>query len=164
MSIQGFVHSARQNHALEHATVHVLSRANPYVRIMGRSTDSGFFIYGGVSTQELAKAATEALARLQQGENHLAIHPRCGTNIAVTGLLSGLAAFGATLGRPRSRWERLPMALTAATVAAIFAQPLAQMAQERVTTSTDVGGLYIANITRQERASYVVHKVTVGRE
>ena len=164
MSILGFVHSARQNHALEHATVHVLSRANPYVRIMGRSTDSGFFIYGGVSTQELAKAATEALARLQQGENHLAIHPRCGTNIAVTGLLSGLAAFGATLGRPRSRWERLPIALTAATVAAIFAQPLAQMAQERVTTSTDVEGLYIANITRQERASYVVHKVTVGRE
>lgn len=164
MSILGFVHSARQNHALEHATVHVLSRANPYVRIMGRSTDSGFFIYGGVSTQELANAATEALARLQQGENHLAIHPRCGTNIAVTGLLSGLAAFGATLGRPRSRWERLPIALTAATVAAIFAQPLAQMAQERVTTSTDVEGLYIANITRQEHASYVVHKVAVGRE
>ena len=164
MSIQGFVHSARQNHALEHATVHILSRANPYVRIMGRSTNSGFFIYGGVSTQELAKAATEALARLQQGESHLAIHPRCGTNIAVTGLLSGLAAFGATLGRPRSRWERLPMALTAATVAAIAAQPRAQMAQERVTTSTDVEGLYIANITRQERASYVVHKVAVGRE
>lgn len=164
MSILGFVHSARQNHALEHATVHVLSRANPYVRIMGRSTDTGFFIYGGVSTQELANAATEALARLQQGENHLAIHPRCGTNIAVTGLLSGLAAFGATLGRPRSRWERLPIALTAATVAAIAAQPLAQIAQERVTTSTDVEGLYIANITRQERASYVVHKVAVGRE
>jgi len=56
------------------------------------------------------------------------------------------------------------MALTAATVAAIAAQPLAHKVQEKVTTSTDVGGLYIAGITRQERASYIVHKVSVGRE
>lgn len=164
MSILDLVHSARQNHALEHATVHMLSRANPYERLIGRSTDSGFFIYGGVSTQEVADAATEALARLQQGELHLAIHPRCGTNLAVTGILAGMAAFGATLGRTRSRFERLPLALTAATVAAIAAQPVAHMVQERVTTSTDVEGLYVAAVTRQERAGYVIHKVTVGRE
>jgi len=72
MRIRDLVHSVRQNHALEHATVHVLSRVNPYVQIMGRSTDAGFFIYGAVSTQEVASAATEALARLQQGEYHLA--------------------------------------------------------------------------------------------
>lgn len=164
MRMRDLAHSVRQNHALEHATVHVLSRVNPYERIMGRSTDAGFFIYGGVSTQEVANAVTEALARLQKGEYHLAIHPRCGTNLVVTGLLAGMAAFGATLGRSRSRFERLPMALTAATVAAIAAQPLAHKVQERVTTSTDVEGLYITGITRQERASYVVHKVSVGRE
>lgn len=154
----------RQNHALEHATMHVLSWHNPYVRLVGRSTLSGFLIYGSVSTQEIAAAATEALVRLQQGEAHLAIHPRCGTNLAVTSILAGTAAFGATLGRPRSKLDRLPLALTAATLAAIAAQPLAHKVQQRVTTSPGVEGLHIADVTRQERGKLVAHKVVVGRE
>jgi len=158
------IQSVRQNHALEHATIHVLSRRYPYVRLMGRSTPSGFFIYGPLETQQVAGAASEALARLQQGEEHLAVHPRCGTNLAVTGVLAGAAAFAATLGRPRSKLDRLPLALMAATLGAIVAQPLAQRVQENVTTTPDVEGLSIRDVTRQERGSLVIHKVRVERE
>jgi hypothetical protein len=154
----------RQNHALEHATIHVLSRYNPYARIMGRTTLSGYHIIGALSTQDVANAATEALVRLQQGEAHLSVHPRCGTNLAVTGVLAGTAAFGATLGRPRSRLERLPLALMAATLAAIAAQPLAHLVQERVTTSPDVEGVHIENVERLQTGMLAIHRVVVGRE
>jgi hypothetical protein len=153
----------RQNHAVEHATMHLLSQRNPYVRLVGRSTPAGFVIYGNVSTETVADSAADAVARLQQGEAHLAVHPRCGTNLAVTGLLAGSAAFGATLGHPRSKLERLPVALAAATLAVILAQPLAHTVQERITTSPQVDGLYIASVTRQERGSLIAHRVTVGR-
>jgi hypothetical protein len=164
MNILELAQGVRQNHALEHATIHVLSRRNPYTRIVGRSTTSGFLIYGPLETQEVARAASEALARLQQGEAYLAVHPRCGTNLVVTSVMAGTAAFGASLGRPRSKLDRLPLALMAATVAAIVAQPLGHRIQEVVTTTPEVDGLYIASVTRQERGSLVAHKVVVGRD
>jgi hypothetical protein len=164
MKIADIANIVRQNHALEHATIHVLSRYNPRVRIMGRSTFSGFHIVGALSTQDVANAATEALVRLQQGEAHLSVHPRCGTNLAVTGVLAGAAAFGATLGRPRSKLERLPLALTAATLAAVAAQPIAHLVQERITTSAEVEGVYIADVERQQRGTWAIHRVIVGRE
>jgi hypothetical protein len=163
MRILDIVNYVRQNHALEHATMHVLSRRNPFARLMGRSTLSGFLIYGPISTQEVADAATEALARMQQGEAHLAVHPRCGTNLAVTSVLAGTAAFGATLGRPRSRLERLPLALTFAMLAAIVAQPLAHQVQERITTTPELDRAHITEVLRQERGAIIVHKVVVGR-
>jgi len=60
----------RRNHALEHATIHVLvRRRRPHKRLMvaGRSTDRGFFVYGAVDTDELHMAVSEALARLRGG-------------------------------------------------------------------------------------------------
>jgi uncharacterized protein YqhQ len=164
MSTISIANRVRQNHALEHATIHVLSRRNPFLRIMGRSTPAGFYIYGVTDTQEVADAASEALSRLQQGEAQLAVHPRCGTNLAVTGVLAGVAAFGATLGHTRSRLDRLPLAVMAATVAAIVAQPLAYRVQEQITTSSEVDGLHIKEVTRQEQGKLVVHKVTIGRD
>ena len=164
MKVPETANVVRQNHALEHATIHVLSRRNPYSSFVGRSTLSGFVVYGQVETQEVANAAAEALARLQQGEAQLAVHPRCGTNLAVTSTMAGLAAFGATLGRPRSKWDRLPLALMASTLAALASQPLANRIQEYVTTTPYVDGLYIAAVTRQDRGRFVIHKVVVGRK
>jgi hypothetical protein len=164
MNVLGILDAVRQNHALEHATIHMLTRHNPYARLMGRSTVSGYWIYGPLETREVAAAASEALIRLQQGEAYLAIHPRCGTNLAVTSVLAGTAAFTATLGRPRSKFDRLPLAIMAATIAAIAAQPLAQKVQERVTTLPDVEGLSIADIVRHERGRIVAHQVVIGRK
>jgi hypothetical protein len=164
MSILNIATMVRQNHALEHATIHVLSWHNPYLRVMGRSTPAGFFIYGAMDTQQVADSAAEALSRLQNGEAHLAVHPRCGTNLAVTGILAGTAAFGATLGHSRSRLDRLPLAVMAATIGAIVAQPLAHRVQEQITTTPEVDGVYIKDVTRQEKGKMIVHKVTIGRD
>ena len=163
MSIFDVANGVRQNHALEHATIHVLTARYPYSWIAGRSTVSGFVIYGSLPTEVVASAASEALVRLQQGEAYLAVHPRCGTYLAVTSVAAGTAAFLASQGRSRSRLDRLPVALTAATIASVIAQPLAARVQQDITTTPEVDGVYIEEVTRQERGKRVAHKITVGR-
>ncbi|MBN1660477.1 MAG: hypothetical protein JXA93_18910 [Anaerolineae bacterium] len=164
MNIVDLVEAIRENHAVEHATMHVLGGRYPQARLVGRSTAAGFYIYGEVDTHALANAASEGLIRLQQGEDHLAVHPRCGTNLVITSLMAGGAAFLASVSnRPRSRLDRLPLALAGATLAAIVAQPLAHRIQEEVTTSPEVDNLYITGVERQERGRMVVHKVRIGR-
>jgi hypothetical protein len=152
----------RRNHALEHATVHLLSRRGPYGQVMGRTTTDGFYIYGPVETKEVAAAASEALARLRAGEHELAIHPRCGTNLAVAGLLAGLSSFLAWGGKGR-RLTKLPRLLLAATIAVIAAQPLGLLVQERLTTSTDLEEVTIKGVTHQKVGGMVIHKVELSQ-
>ncbi|MBI3740233.1 MAG: hypothetical protein HY257_00560, partial [Chloroflexi bacterium] len=66
----------RRNHGIEHATVHILTARHPNLSLIGRADAQGFFIYGAVKTEELKTAAREAIARLQNGEANLAVHPR----------------------------------------------------------------------------------------
>ncbi|MFQ5813711.1 MAG: DUF6391 domain-containing protein, partial [Anaerolineae bacterium] len=83
----------RRNHALEHATIHVLTEYKPRRDLVGRTTAWGFYLFGEVETEEVAVAVSEALARLRRGEHSLAVHPRCGTNLATAGVLAGLSSF-----------------------------------------------------------------------
>jgi hypothetical protein len=153
----------RRNHGLEHATINVLIQRNPYVSLVGRSDFGGFHIVGEVETEDLDLAAREAYSRLQAGESELALHPRCGTTLATTGVLSGMAAFlvMGVVGRSRSRfrWEHLPEALIAATVAALLAQPLGILLQEHVTTTDDVSPLRIARVYKKRGGPVPVHRV-----
>lgn len=159
-----FIAAIRQNHALEHATIHVLTQRNPYLHLVGRTTPKGFLIYGDVKTELVAEAASEALARLQAGETGLAVHPRCGTNIATAGVLAGLSAFAVASVRSKSRLARLPQILLATTAAIIVAQPLGLLLQEYLTTSPQVEGVRIEKITRQQFGKIVMHRVELGRE
>lgn len=157
-----FISRVRRNHGLEHATINVLIQRDPYLSLVGRSDWKGFSIYGQVGTEDVESAAREALARLQAGEGDLALHPRCGTTLATTGILSGMAAFFALgVGRSRSRfrWAYLPETLLAATVAAIVAQPLGLLLQEYITTSNDVGRLRILRIFKQRGDPVPIHRV-----
>ena len=150
----------RRNHALEHATIHVLTEHSPRRRLMGRTTDSGFYLFGEVGTDEVAAAVSEALARLQRGEHSLAVHPRCGTNLATAGVLAGLSSFVVmSSGRSKSRLARLPQIILAATIAVIAAPPLGLALQKHVTTLPEVEGVTIEEITRQRRGQVVVHHV-----
>ncbi len=154
----------RRNHALEHATIHILSQHHTVVQLAGRSSLSGFFVYGQVNTEELAAAASEALLRLQAGEVDLAIHPRCGTNIVTAGVMAGLSAFTVMSGRSRSKWDKLPAVIMAATVAIVLAQPLGAMLQSKVTTSPDVQNVRILGVRRQERGGMIIHHVETAQE
>jgi hypothetical protein len=152
----------RRNHGLEHATINVLIQRNPYASLVGRSDGGGFHIVGEVETEDLDSAAREAYSRLQAGESKLALHPRCGTMLATTGVLSGMAAFlvmGVGHSRSRFRWAHLPEALAAATIAALVAQPLGIILQQHVTTTDDVSRLRIARIYKKRDRPVPVHRV-----
>jgi hypothetical protein len=150
----------RRNHGLEHATVHILSKRYPDIGIVGRSTPNCFYIYGDLTAEKIQSAAAEALARLRAGESHLTIHPSCGTNLVVSGTLAGAAAFTAVnVGRRRHRWESLPTAVLAATMALLLAQPLGPLLQERVTTSADMSAMEILGVWRINDSGLPVHRV-----
>ena len=150
--------SVRQNHALEHATIVILSRkVSIGTRMMGRSTWSGFYIYGDLPTELIAEAAREALARLQKGEAELAISPFCGTNLVVTGLLAGVFSF-IVMGK-ENQIRRLPRVIFAGVIAAIVAQPAGRMAQRYVTTSANLANVSITRITKRGRRARTLHKV-----
>ncbi len=140
----------RRNHGLEHATITLLAQRERGLSMAGRSTPYGFYLYGHISTEQVAEAAAEALRRMRAGEHHLAVHPNCGTNFVVAGFAAALAAFFGFYGARnwRDRLERVPFVASLATLALIFAQPAGLRLQREVTTSGQMGALEITSITR----------------
>jgi hypothetical protein len=138
----------RRNHALEHATIHILSERLPGRPMAGHSNPTGFFLIGDLPTEHVCAAVSEGLTRLQNGEKHLAIHPGCGTNYIVTGGLAALFAFLGMTGtrNNRERLERVPLLVLLSTLAFMIGQPLGPALQKRVTTEADPGGLTIVDV------------------
>lgn len=126
--------AVKQNHALEHATIVLLSRRFPDVRLAGISFAAGFFVFGDVPTETILPAATEALQLLRTTSPELAIHERCGTNLAVSGMLTGLAAM--TVAKMRRPFSTLNNVILASTAALILARPLGLTVQRYITTQT----------------------------
>lgn len=126
--------AVRENHALEHATIVLLSQQFPETRLAGVSVALGFFIFGDVPTDIVLPTAHEALRRLRGDEPDLAIHERCGTNLAVAGLLTGLAAM--SVSRLRKPYNTFNNVVLASTAALVVARPLGLLAQRYITTHT----------------------------
>ena len=154
--------SVRRNHALEHATIAVLAgRLGNDVRIVGRATRDGFYLYGDMEADRVRESTIEALHRLRRGEAHLAISPMCGTNLAVAGLLAGVSSLLA-LGN-RSRLERLPNVLLASMSAVLVAQPLGRLVQKHVTTSPDLSDTELVGVRQGGRGPGRFHKIETVR-
>ena len=143
----------RRNHGLEHATIHILSRKVKNLSMAGRSTMTGFYLYGNVSTQEVEAAVAEALQRMRGGEHGLAIHPNCGTGLVTAGVLTSLATLAGTSGMKHGiveRISRLPSIILLSTFSLILAQPLGLALQQHFTTLGDPGNMDIVDISRSE--------------
>ena len=138
----------RKNHAMEHATITLLTEAMPHVSFSGYSFVRGFWIMGKAELQDVQKAAEMAHARMKNGEKKLAIHPGCGTNIAVTGLCSAAAAMLTTFAESDddTPWERFSAYTTAGMIGALAGRPLGPMVQKNITTDADVRDLTIVSI------------------
>lgn len=150
----------RRNHALEHATLHVLAQQFPHAMLAGRADARGFVLYGSVPGAAVQAAAHSALQRLRSGEQQLALHPNCGTNLVAAGLLAALAARVATAGSGRlARLLRIPLLAGLLPLALLAARPLGYAAQRSLTTSSAMGALCIVSVTRTERAGQVRHRV-----
>jgi hypothetical protein len=152
----------RRNHGLEHATMNVLAAKHTRASLAGHSDLSGFWLVGEVSTEEVAEAVFQALARLKEGEHELAIHANCGTNFVAVGLVAGIAAWLGMVGVGsgfRKKLERLPMVISLTTLAMIFAQPLGPILQERVTTSGEPGELQVTQIIATHQGPFMAHHI-----
>jgi hypothetical protein len=153
----------RQHHAIEHASITVLSKLMPTAHLVARSDLLGFIVYGDVDSELLREATEQGLSRLQAGEASLAVHPNCGTNLVAAGMLSGVAALLAgSVGDDRSWMDRLPSAILGATVGLILAQPFGRWLQQNVTTSPEVDGLSVGAVTRLRDGPVVRHRVSVA--
>jgi hypothetical protein len=156
-----FILETRRNHALEHATLHVLAAQYPGQPMAGHSNPTGFFILGSVPTAAVQSAAAEALRRLRDGESGLAIHPGCGTNLATTALLAGTFAWLVLRGARSTlgRIVRLPFAVALAVVGALLSQPLGPIIQQRITTDAEMGNLQLVEIRPSGRGRLSAHRV-----
>jgi hypothetical protein len=147
----------RRNHALEHATLHMLART--YKGSMaGHSNPTGFFLLGNFSTQDVWINATEALERLREGESGLAIHAGCGTNMATTALLAGTLAWLPLRGTKSTLWRilLLPIAITFGVIGYTLSRPLGPWLQKNITTEANMGALQIIDINPVRKG---VHRV-----
>lgn len=153
---------ARRNHALEHATLSILSKTDSNLKLAGYSDHKGFWIFGDISLEALQQAVEEGLARLRDGENELAIHANCGTNYAVSGILAGSAAWLAMLGSGRNlrqKLERWPLVISLVTLALVVARPLGPLLQKRVTTQASPGDLQVVEIIHYKRRKLPMYRI-----
>ena len=138
----------RQNHALEHATITILSQRIPNLSVSARSSSDGFIVFGDVDLGELRRAINEALSRLQAGEAELAIHPNCGTNLAVG---ASLVMLGTVLGLASSHTRTRVATAAASSIAGwAAARPLGEYVQRHFTTLPDLAGVRVTDIVRRQ--------------
>ena len=140
--------ATRRNHALEHATLHVLAARRPDRHLAGHSNPTGFFIFANVTTEELASAINQAISRLRAGERSLAIHAGCGTNLATSLIMAAALAFLPLSGRRSTlaRFLLIPVGVAFALIGYALSQPVGPWLQARVTTSPDMGNLNVADV------------------
>ena len=149
-----------RNHALEHATINVLTQNHKKFSAQGNSTPWGFYlnIFGSVSDEDVVAAVDEAHTRLNQGETKLALHPNCGTVMLTTATMATLAAQSTfTLERRRQNSSHvsfavmlnaLPAAILAVVVALIVSRPVGMAIQERFTVDPVLGDLQVIQVKR----------------
>ncbi|MCX8061714.1 MAG: DUF6391 domain-containing protein [Anaerolineales bacterium] len=158
-----FIERVRRNHALEHATLHVLARRKPHTSMAGQSDFFGFWILGDVNLDEVQESIAEALQRLRSGEQELAVHPFCGTNLAAAAFLGGAAALFAFLGsgkRLRDKLERLPLAISLSGLSLLLARPLGTWLQLNLTTSAEAMTLEISDIRPVRRGWMRAYRIS----
>lgn len=157
MLLNRWMNRIRQNHALEHATINLLSQRYAGAHVMGVSGPLGFVLYSTLTVEEIIPAVREALKALKAGQTALAVHENCGTNLVITAAMTTLATllgFGyvpdvwPSDNRERRRsglvlLERLPQVVLMNAVALLLAAPLARWTQEHVTTSGDLADVEI---------------------
>ena len=138
----------RRNHALEHATLHILAHKYKNQSMAGHSNPTGFFLLGDIQTDDVISSVNEAWTRLNSGESGLAVHEGCGTNMVAATLLPATFAW-MPLRRARSTFWRIgliPFALLLAVFGFFLSKPLGPWLQKHITTEADLGTMQIVDV------------------
>lgn len=152
------INATRRNHALEHATIHVLSNHFPGLTLAGHSNPTGFVLLGDLPVESVREAVVEALSRLQNGEHQLAIHDGCGTNYVATSSLAAIFGFMAMSGtrNNRERLQRMPWMMIFSMLAVILGLPFGRVLQKNVTTNPETGSLMLTDVYPLRQGVYRV--------
>ncbi len=142
----------RKNHALEHATIHVLEKKHARKQISGYSIFNGFWLLGELKIQDIQESVDVAIARLRNGEKQLAIHPGCGTNLVVSGLCTAVGAIAVMAGADsaKKKADRFPTLAAVSSLMIMLSRPLGFQTQKYVTTDPDMTGLQVVGINSDE--------------
>lgn len=138
-----FNRKVRQNHALEHGTIHLIEEQFGSANIEGMAFENGFTLKVGLDPQIVLDAARKALARMKKGEKQLAVHPRCGTTIVVVNVLASLIFLILLFASGHLGLINVLLALMAANFIGPFTS---RIVQAGVTTLSDVSDLEITGI------------------
>jgi hypothetical protein len=148
----------RQNHALEHATIALLSGRQSNAQMVGFSGPLGFTLYTNLSMKEVYPAVQEALERLRRGEAALAYHPNCGTNLLTAALLTvgttSLVLQGKPSANAQERLDRVLKAILLNALALLLAPRLGMLVQAKLTVDSNIGDLEIASITTDSGSAF----------
>jgi hypothetical protein len=140
----------RRNHALEHATLHILAEGGRKYRIpmAGHSNPTGFFLLGEIAIEDIQSASAEAMTRLKAGESGLAVHEGCGTNLVVSAVLPATFAWAPLRGAKSTFWRvfLIPLAVVFAVFGYFLSKPLGPWLQKYITTEADLGNMQIVDI------------------
>ncbi len=144
-----FIRRVRRNHALEHATAHMLAKHIPNLKISGRAGEHGFSLICDIPQEQIENAAQEATRRLKQGEAKWAIHPNCGTNLVATSFLTTLASMIGLRGK-EPMGDKFSRTMVLTIFALLFSPAFGTQLQKHLTTKSDLGDLEYVKTTRQE--------------
>ncbi len=134
------VRATRQHHALEHATLQILSGQTEDLALVGGFSDpSGFVLLGDLTPSQVEPAVTRALEILQQGQVQWAIHPHCGTNLLTQAVLSLCLAWTLLGSRRTLSLTTLSLALLGFMAIGLYGRALGERLQA-YTTLADVRG------------------------
>jgi hypothetical protein len=150
--------ATRRNHALEHATLHMLARKYDDKMLAGHSNPTGFFVFGEIATDDIRSAVNEAMTRLRAGEKELAIHPGCGTNVSTSMVLPAMFTLFPFQGSrsSRGRFILLPVALLFGVFGFFLSKSLGPWLQRNVTTEADLGTMQVMEIVPVRKG---VHRI-----
>ncbi len=144
-TLRQWVRATRQNHALEHATLHLLAQRGALSEGGGVSDPGGFTLMGDMSLSATETAATAALSALQAGESELAIHPQCGSNLLTQALLCLCVALLFLEPRRKRTFPGLVVALCGFLAAILGGRVLGPHVQ-RYTTLSDLSDRAVQDV------------------
>ncbi len=130
-----WIRCTRYNHALEHATLHLLQQRYPNMQLVAFSDGRGITFYSQLKAEEILPALHAAQEQLRNGVAGLAIHPHCGTNLVTAATLTALSTWLALASTGRRNWlDRLLRAILFNIFALQTAPALGTWMQAHVTT------------------------------
>ena len=158
----GFINKIRRNHAVEHATVAVMVEDGLHGLVAGYATSNGFWLFSKAGNQEVMNASKNALARLCHGENNLAVSKNCGTNIALTVIMTDLA-FQLYRRVTKSKSSDLGPRILIAAASIAISNPLGLKIQQYFTTLSDVSQVRIIKVNSYKFGKMYLHKVNTAQ-